>query len=166
MKDSAQVTPGMLALATITGVLFSVGLSVAAVRWVAPAQSALQVVVFDIVKFQNAQRRVASVFLSSSSGSAEQGEASLTLRNVPARVRQEIDSEANGAVVLVKQGVVSTGYADITDAVLKRLGLPTDVPTQNPVSAALDVAPTQWVNPPAPGKAPIPGAREASKLVP
>ncbi len=158
-------TAKTLALLLALCVLLSVGISTTLLRWIVPPAPTGQFVIFDVVKFMNAQRRVASAFLVESKAE-QQAEASLVLRAVPARVRSEIDLAAAGAVVLVKQGVVGGNYLDITDSVLKALGLPTDVPTQNPVDYALDVAPTNWLTPPASGRAPNPALRQGGALIP
>lgn len=83
------------------------------------------VVVFDPVKFLNAQRAAASILISSPNA-----DLSLTLTQVAKQAEGTIRDEARGAIVLVKQSVVlSSDLPDITDAVLTRFGLPTDVPT-------------------------------------
>jgi len=97
-----------------------------------------RVVTFDIVKYTNAQRAVAAQFI----GRDDSDSANLLL-DVSKRTRQEIEKVAGkGAIVLVKQAIVQGDTDDITDVVLKDLGLPTDVPSQDPSKFAFDVAPT------------------------
>jgi hypothetical protein len=83
------------------------------------------IVVFDPVKFANAQRAAASILAVSPSADLQ-----LTLTQVAKNAEPVIREEAHGAVVLVKQAVVTPeGMPDITDAVLRHFGLPTTVPT-------------------------------------
>lgn len=99
------------------------------------------IVVFDPVKFVNAQRAAASILALSPSA-----DMSLTLTQVAKQSEAVIREEARGAVVLVKQSVVvPDDLPDITDAVLQRFGLPTTVPTVSTKPGALSlesVAPT------------------------
>lgn len=99
------------------------------------------VVLFDPVRFTNAQRAAASILAVSPNA-----DLSLTLTQVAKRAELVIQEEAKGAIVLVKQTVVApVGIPDITDAVLDRFGLPKDVPTINtqPTDTPLeDLAPT------------------------
>lgn len=98
------------------------------------------VVTFDTVKYTNSTRAVASQFLKNESN----GESAALLLNLPERVRDSIEKVAGpGTVVMLKQTVVHGAVADITDQVLEDLGLPTNVPTQDPTAFALDQAPTQ-----------------------
>ena len=83
------------------------------------------VVVFDPVRFVNAQRAAASILAVNPNA-----DMSLTLTQVAKQSEAVILEEAHGAVVLVKQAVVvPSGIPDITEAVLERFGLPTAVPT-------------------------------------
>lgn len=83
------------------------------------------VVIFDPVRFTNAQRAAASIMAV-----APNADTALTLTQVAKQAESVIQEEAHGAVVLVKQAVVApSGIPDITDAVLERFGLPTNVPT-------------------------------------
>jgi hypothetical protein len=87
--------------------------------------SAPAFVMFDPVRFTNAQRAAASIMAVSPSA-----DLALTMTQVAKQANAVIQDEAHGAVVLVKQAVVApTGIPDITDAVLERFGLPTNVPT-------------------------------------
>lgn len=114
------------------------------------------VVSFDVVKFTNAQRAVASAFLRPDQDFSAANQA---LYQLPSRTRDAIAEVAGeGALVVVKQAVVQGQTRDITDDVLRVLGLPTDVPTSDGVSYQLDVAPTILFQPPAERKpAPMPG---------
>lgn len=97
------------------------------------------VVVFDIIKYANAQRAVASRFLASKNSE----EVAPILMDVSKKTRDTIREVAgSNTVVLIRQSVVQGETRDITDEVLKRLGLPTDVPTADPTRHTLDVAPT------------------------
>ena len=83
------------------------------------------IVVFDPVKFLNAQRAAASIMATNPNA-----ELSLTLTQVAKQAEEVIAEEANGALVLVRQAVVGANqYTDITDQVLLRFGLETNVPT-------------------------------------
>ena len=97
------------------------------------------VVVFDPVRFLNAQRAAASLMAMSPSANT-----AFTLTQVAKQAEATIQDEAHGALVLVRQSVVVPGdIPDITDAVLRRFGLPTDVPTVHTSGGELvDVAPT------------------------
>lgn len=85
-------------------------------------------VTFDVIKLGNAERAVASGLLGSSANS---GDDALLLTEASKRVTSVIAQEAHGRLVIIRQALVDSGSSvpDITDAVLKDLGLPTDVPT-------------------------------------
>ncbi|GBG14414.1 glucose-6-phosphate isomerase [Novimethylophilus kurashikiensis] len=99
------------------------------------------IVVFDPVRFVNAQRAAASILASNPSA-----DMTLTLTQVAKQSEAVIREEAHGAVVLVKQAVVvPDDVPDITDAVLERFGLPTSVPTVSTQPSKImleNVAPT------------------------
>jgi len=83
------------------------------------------VVLFDPVRFTNAQRAAASIMAMSPNA-----DTALSLTQVAKQAESAIREEAHGAVVLVKQAVVAPqGIPDITEAVLARFGLPNNVPT-------------------------------------
>lgn len=110
----------------------------------APSVS-VSVVSFDIIKFTNAQRAVASTFLKPNADVTVPNEL---LLNLPQRTREAIQEVAGpGALVVVKQAVVQGQTQDITDEVLKKLGLPLNVPTADATSYALDMAPTNLFAP-------------------
>lgn len=99
-----------------------------------------EVVVFDVVRLANAQRMVASAFIKPETASPD---AATSLMAMQKQTREVIRRIAGpGTVVLVKQAVVSDHLPDITDAVLKELGLPLNAPTQNVSQYLLDEAPT------------------------
>lgn len=105
----------------------------------------LNAVTFDVVKFSNAQRAVASAFIKRDSDIAQANDLLLGLSD---RTRETIEDVAGrGTVVLVKQSVAQGVERDITDEVLKRLGLPTDLPTNDAAAYTLDVAPTMLLRP-------------------
>jgi hypothetical protein len=97
-------------------------------------------VVFDIIRLSNAQRAVASSMIKQDEASVESAQL---LLDVSKRTRDAIAKAAGpGTLVLVKQAVVSQGLPDITEEVLKELGLPYKVPTQDPMGYLTEVAPT------------------------
>ncbi|KWT98321.1 MULTISPECIES: hypothetical protein [unclassified Variovorax] len=108
--------------------------------------STVNAVTFDVVKFANAQRAVASAFLKP--GSADVAEANEILLGLTERTRKTIEEVAGeGTLVLVKQSVAHGVSRDITDDVLKKLGMPTNAPTRDAVAYTLDVAPTMLMGP-------------------
>lgn len=102
------------------------------------------VVTFDVVKFSNAQRAVASAFIKRD---ADVSEANDLLLGLSDRTRASIEKIAGRRLVMVKQAVAQGGGEDITDAVLKDLNLPTVVPTSDGAAYTLDVAPTMLAAP-------------------
>lgn len=103
-----------------------------------------QVVVFDIIKYTNAQRAVASKLLAGAE--AERLDSGAMLLELSRRTRDTIEKIAGpDRVVLVKQAVLIGNAPDITDAVLLDLGLPTDVATVSPSDVIGDTAPT-WLS--------------------
>lgn len=132
-----------LAVAVVASVILTISLLRLAPA-VAPAVS-VSVVSFDIVKFTNAQRAVASTFLKPNADVSVPNEL---LLNLPERTRAAIREVAGpGALVVVKQAVVQGQTVDITDQVLSKLGLPLNVPTSDATAYALDVAPTNLFMP-------------------
>lgn len=132
-------------LATIAvGCLLSVALALALPKWV-PAlapHASVSVASFDIVKYTNAQRAVASAFLRPNTDAAKTNELLLGL---PERTREAIEDAAGpGTLVVLKQAVIQGQTLDITDDVLTRLGLPTNVPTADAAAYVLDHSPALW----------------------
>jgi hypothetical protein len=97
-------------------------------------------VVFDVVKLANSQRAIASAMIKPGEAAAENAQL---LLDVSKRTHGAIVKVAGeNTLVLVKQGVVSPELPDITDDVLKELGLPTSVPTQDTMTYLTEIAPT------------------------
>lgn len=117
-------------------------LVVAAVGWVtwrqwrAPSGSgAGKLVTVDLVRILNAERKALPKL-------SDGGDPSLELLRIGRQIRPTIRKVAGpDTVVLVKQSVVGGHLPDITDRVLKYLGLPAKAPTVN-LTGALDDAPT------------------------
>lgn len=95
-----------------------------------------------MIKFTNAQRLVASKIIGDSTRSSE--DATLLL-SVSKRTEAVIEQFSAGRLVILKQAVISGEYIDITDDVLKELGLPTDGPTMDPGKLSIDMAPTNFI---------------------
>lgn len=166
---SRPVAAGATAWARAEPWLFrgTVAALAAAVLWVAvpaaarhgllggltPTLGAERVVVFDAVKFANAQRKVAAAFLRNdmpavSNPLAVQEETQHVIRAIAGR----------GTIVLLKQAVLLTDVPDITNDVLRAMKLPTDVPSFDPAKVVLDPAPTQLFT--------APGASRAAAALP
>lgn len=98
-----------------------------------------RIVLFDPVKFVNAQRAAASILVASPNA-----DLTLTMTQVAKQAEAVIKQEAAGSIVLVKQAVVGgDDLPDITDRVLTRFGLPTNVPTVSTNPDTLEaIAPT------------------------
>lgn len=93
-----------------------------------------RMVVFDPVKFTNAQRAAASLLVASPNA-----DLTLTMTQVAKHAEAVIREEAGDALILVKQAVVAPeGMVDITDRVIERFGLPTNVPTITTAPNTLD----------------------------
>lgn len=98
------------------------------------------IVVFDPVRFLNSQRAAASIL-----STQPNADLALTMTQVAKKAEAVIIEEANGSVILIKQAVVAPDrLRDITDDVLRRFGLPTNVPTVTnpPVMSLESLAPT------------------------
>ena len=120
--------------------LVSAMLVLGIVKMTSHKNGSMQAVVFDVVKLANSQRAVASSMMKNDEKAAE---TAVMLLDISKRTKESIRKIAGaGVLVLVKQGVVSTDLPDITDDVLKDLGLPTKVPTQDTMSYLSDIAPT------------------------
>lgn len=155
--------PTVIASALLAGVLVLSVLKVAGGS-ATPRGASISVAVFDVVKFANAQRAVASQFIGKKADMAEAGTLLLSLSKKTTAAIEKVAGE--GTLVLVKQGVVAGGQTDITDQVLQELGLPTDVPTADPLAYIEDVAPTMLMMPPRPKtSAPGPTAPSTSPQV-
>ena len=87
-----------------------------------------QIATFDIFKYINAQRAVAEAFVKPSS--SDSLTASQILADMPSKTRDAIAQVAGPrTLVVIKQAVVQGQARDITDQVLRLLGLPTNVPS-------------------------------------
>lgn len=102
-----------------------------------PKASVPDVVTFDATRLANAQRAIAAGLLDN------QSDALITLARIGRETEATIQTVAGGRLVLVKQAVVAGTVPDITDEVLQRLGLPTDVPTVDPMQYLQELAPTE-----------------------
>jgi len=139
----------MTALVAVVAVLLIMRFAAPSVTGAAPA-----VVTFDVIRYANAQRAVASAFLKPN---ADQVSANETLMNLSERTRTVIEEVAGrNTLVVLKQSVVQGSTQDITEEVLTKLGLPTDVPTSDAVAYTLDTAPTMFMR--------APPARQPQKL--
>lgn len=102
-----------------------------------------RIVLIDVAKLMNAQRSLASQLIG-----GDNPAVASTIAQVGNRTLDVIRRVAGtNAIVLVKQAVVTTTGAalpDITAEVLKRLGLPTDVPTVHVPGAAAIRKSTQF----------------------
>jgi len=113
----------------VTGLLITFCLTVAWFQFMPPMSgnvfNAPKVVSFDPVKFINAQRAAASILAT-----RPNADLALTMTQVANQAEAVIREEANGALVLIKQSLVlQEDVPDITDKVLRRFGLSTQVPT-------------------------------------
>lgn len=164
LKDLLAALWPLLAGAVLTAALATV-LLMRFVPIAAPLRTQAPVVVtFDVMEYINAQRAVASAFLKPGSDHTNAVEA---LSNLPARTRQAISEVAGpGALVVAKQFVVQGATRDITEDVLKKLGLPyKNIPTSDAVRYTLDDAPTMlMVAPPAYVPRPLPGEKALGNL--
>jgi len=136
MTQSASTTPPTAEISVVTllpwlviTAVVSVVVSLLAYKYMGPRYLAPSTVVFDIVKYNNAQQRLVGQLLQQQKG-PEVSEAALLIKGLSGRAKQAIEEVAGpSTVVLIRQGVVSSNVVDITDAVLNKLGLPTDVPS-------------------------------------
>lgn len=152
-RDIAKEMAPFLILTALVAFLASVLFFKFALPLIAPGAGAPTVVTFDVVRYANAQRAVASAFLRKE---ADQVAASEMLTGLPERTRKAIAEVAGGgALVVMKQAVVQGETRDITEDVLKKLGMPVNVPTSDGVAYTLDVAPTMLMRVPS-ARNPIP----------
>lgn len=101
-----------------------------------------RIVVFDPIKFGNAQRAVASSFMATNNPDVD--EQVLLFKQASSRLRATITAVAGNAVVVVKQSIISGETEDITDRVLLELGLPTNVPSVDLARTLSEIAPTDY----------------------
>jgi hypothetical protein len=100
------------------------------------------IVTFDIIRYTNAQRAFASKFMTN-----QVPDDAALLMDLSKKTRTSISKIAGNSTVIVKQTVVQGDIPDITEDVLKDLGLPTNVPTQDPATYSIDDAPTNFILP-------------------
>lgn len=143
-----EALKGMLPFMVVTALisaLLVLGVLKASGSMRAGGNGTLSVAVFDVVKFANAQRALASRFIGKRDDANEGGVLLMALSKKTTAAIEKIAGP--GTLVLVKQGVVNGQQVDITDAVLTELGLPTDVPTVDPIKYIEEVAPTMLMLP-------------------
>jgi hypothetical protein len=100
-----------------------------------------KIVTFDIIKYGNAERAVASKFIGNDVQNTE--DVTTLLLDVSKHTREAIrDAAGPGTVVVIAQSIIGGNTRDITDQVLTSLGLPTNVPTQDLTRRVIDIAPT------------------------
>ncbi|MGC8519378.1 MAG: hypothetical protein ACP5P4_12790 [Steroidobacteraceae bacterium] len=117
-----------------------------------PAQ--MRVVTFDVLKYENAERAAAMKLM----GQGGRGSVAPMLSYVSKRLRTAIRRAAGpDTLVVLSQAVVQGQTRDITDQVLKELGLPTNVPTAAPIRPAV-IAP-RTITPPIKGNSDSPLSR-------
>ena len=93
----------------------------------------VRVVTFDVLKYENAERDAAMKLM----GQGGSGSVAPMLSYVSKRLRSAIRQAAGpDTLVVLSQAVVQGQTRDITDQVLKNLGLPTNVPTAAPIQPA------------------------------
>lgn len=104
--------------------------------------SAPKVVVFDITKYVNAQRSIASNYLTNDP--SKMAQTNELLVGISDRTKAAIEKYAGpGNLVMVKQGIIMGEMEDITDKVLNEVGLSSKVPTEDAVRAILNPVQTQ-----------------------
>lgn len=147
VQDSTAFEPSLRVLLPylLATALAAVAATLLLVKLLLPGVSSgipSRLVTFDATKFVNAQRLAASAFIGNSQEAVDRAvlltEVSKKTEEVLLRVAGE------GAVILVRQGVVGSSLPDITDDVLRELGLPADVPTVSYESVLSDLATTRW----------------------
>ena len=111
----------------------------------------VRVVTFDVLKYENAERAQAMKLM----GQGGAGAVAPMLSYVSKRLRTAIEHAAGpGTLVVLSQAVVQGQTRDITDQVLKELGLPTKVPTatavKSPAIGPSTIAPPVTANPNSP----------------
>lgn len=94
------------------------------------------VVSFDVLRYTNAQRAVASAFIGKNADVLQANDALLDL---PQRARATIQEVAGeGTLVVLKQAVIQGQTRDITEEVLTKLGLPVNVPVADSPAYVMD----------------------------
>jgi hypothetical protein len=148
-----ELIPTVLAIAIIAAITH-----IALDRYFPEVSQPRQMVTLDVVKLANAERALASKLWNKNA---------IDLTSISKRTRQVIQQYAGGRLVIIKQATVGSHLPDITDDVLRGLGLPTNVPTQLPSDYVLNPSPTMAG--PAPSSRSlltIPAADPSKRLVP
>ena len=103
-----------------------------------------RIVTFDVVKYVNAERAIADKMF----GKNDPAAVAPSLLEISKKTRAVIREVAGPhTLVVIQQAIVQGQADDITNQVLERLGLPTNVPTSSPVNYALNFAPTEIGHP-------------------
>ena len=112
----------MLAIAVAAAAIALIALKVSGLLTPTPPR----IVTFDVLKYENAERAAAMKLM----GRGGTGAVAPMLSYMSGRLRTAIRKAAGpGTLVVVSEAVVQGQTRDITDRVLKSLGLPTQVPT-------------------------------------
>lgn len=96
----------------------------------APAQ--VRVVTFDVLKYENSERAQAMKLMGQGGAGAVAPMLSYVSKRLDTAIRE---TAGPGTLVVLSQAVVQGQTRDITDQVLKELGLPTKVPTATALNA-------------------------------
>ena len=123
--------PYLIGTVIVTCLLF-----LAFIKFVPNARSGTpNIVTFDVAKLANAERAIASNLIAKNE---KANESAIILTKVGKKAEAMISEVAGpNTIVLVKQTVVGYNLPDITDEVLTRLELPTDVITYSPSDTVL-----------------------------
>lgn len=107
------------------------------------SSNSTEIVTFDMHKFLNSQRVVTNELLGKKTGESD---ILYMQKLVSEQVKPLILEIANGAKVMSKQAFIIDGSVpDITDEVLNRLGLPTDVSGHNAILInSIDKIEKEW----------------------
>ena len=125
MLDKPPLTLGVAAGLSLFMACLSFGGGVLYQRYL--GGGGLKVVTIDVIKVNNAQRKV----LGDARAKGQRGRQ-LELLSVSRTLDKAVREIAGGKTVLVRQAIVGGVYPDITDEVLRRIGLPTDVSSDAP----------------------------------
>jgi len=133
--DTKLIDKGLIALITA-------GILIVAYIFI-PFGGSDEFVTFDSHKFLNSQRVMANNMLGKNTNEAE---ILMMHQQVSEQVESVISHLAGGAYVMSKQAFVVNGAVpDITDAVLNKLGLPTDVSDHNAILInSIDQVEKRW----------------------
>jgi len=92
-----------------------------------------RIVTFDVIKYENAEKAAALKLMGKDGAGAVAPMLSYASKRLKAAVRE---AAGPGTLVVLAQAVVQGQKKDITDEVLKTLGLPTNAPTVSPAEAS------------------------------